>query len=75
METSLGWIGWMKKLLRASGIKSIPCTIKDADRRFTEDFPNWEMELIKCPPGELYYDQMKPYTRAKVLEEKYGNET
>ena len=46
---------------------------KDAERRFTEDFPNWDMELIKFPPGELYYDQMKPCTRAKDLEEKYGN--
>ena len=59
--------------VKTFGIKSIPCTIKDAERRFTEDFPNWDMELIKFPPGELYYDQMKPCTRAKDLEEKYGN--
>ena len=59
--------------VKTSGMKSIAYTLEDAERRFTEDFPNWEQELIKCPPGELYYDQMKPFTRARDLEEKYGN--
>ena len=54
-------------------MKSVPYTVEDAERRFTEDFPNWELELIKCPPGELYYDKMKPFTRARDLDEKYGN--
>ena len=59
--------------VKTSGMKSIPYTVQDSERRFTEDFPNWEKELIKCPPGELYYDQMKPFTRARDLEKKYGN--
>ena len=61
--------------VKASGVTSAwtPYTVEFAETKFTKDFPAWEVELVKCPPGEIYYGKMKPYVRATDLEMKYLN--
>ena len=56
--------------VKTSGVNSVVTSynIEAGETRFTKDFPRWEVELVKCPPGEIYHDKMKPYVRATDLE-------
>ena len=48
-------------------------SILEGEQKFVKDHPNWETDLVKCPPGELYSNQlMKEYDRAHDLEKKYS---
>jgi hypothetical protein len=49
-------------------------TVAAAEQRFTADNPEWDKDLVVCPPGELFHDKkIKVYACARDIEEKYGN--
>jgi len=61
--------------VKLSGASSswVPFSINESEEHFVNNWPKWNTDLIKCPPGELYPSKEEPWTRATDLEKKNSN--